>query len=270
MVASVCAVPACTSSRARRLSGRADVASQRSRTSTSRPASSSPGRTSVWPRPSSSLPSVTLTAVRLPAVAASTAPPCTCTPRTLPATAWPAVSGGSATTSSPARKRPAHIVPVTTVPKPFIVNTRSIGSRNSPSRIFARHLAQPLADRRLERVEPFAALGAAGDDRRALEERAAQGLGDVGAGQLAHLAVDEVALGERHDAARDAEQAADVEVLARLRHHAFVGGDDEHDQIDADRAGDHRAHEALVAGHVDDADRLARRQRRGARSRARW
>ena len=70
--------------------------------------------------------------------------------------------------------------------------------------------------------------------------------------------VDEVALGQRDDAARDAEQVEDREVLARLRHHAFVGGDDEQREVDAADAGEHVLDEALVAGHVDDADLLRR------------
>ena len=50
-------------------------------------------------------------------------------------------------------------------------------------------------------------------------------------------------------------------VLARLGHHAVVGGDDHQVEVDAGRPGDHRAHEALVAGHVDDRQPRARGQR---------
>jgi len=39
-----------------------------------------------------------------------------------------------------------------------------------------------------------------------------------------------------------------------LRHDTFVGGDDEQADVDASRAGDHRAHERFVARNVDDAD----------------
>ena len=63
-----------------------------------------------------------------------------------------------------------------------------------------------------------------------------------------------VDLRERDHRARDAEQLADREVLARLRHHALVGGDHEQQQIDAGGARHHRAHEPLVAGHVDHAE----------------
>ena len=61
----------------------------------------------------------------------------------------------------------------------------------------------------------------------------------------------------------DAEQPADREVLAGLGHDALVGGDDQQHEVDAAGAGDHRADEALVAGHVDDADARARRRDRG-------
>ena len=53
---------------------------------------------------------------------------------------------------------------------------------------------------------------------------------------------------------RHAEQAADLEVLARLRHHRLVGGDDEQHRIDAADARQHVADEALVPRHVDEGD----------------
>ena len=67
----------------------------------------------------------------------------------------------------------------------------------------------------------------------------------------------------------DAEQLADRDVLAGLRHHALVGGDHEQHQVDAGRAGHHGAHEPLVAGHVDHARPAGRRPGRAARSRDR-
>ena len=78
--------------------------------------------------------------------------------------------------------------------------------------------------------------------------------------------VDEIGFRERDDAAAHAEQLEDREVLARLRHHAFVGGDDDKREIDARRAGDHRAHECFVTRNVDDADRAdaVERERREA------
>ena len=93
---------------------------------------------------------------------------------------------------------------------------------------------------------------------------------DLACDQLEPVGLGEVGLGDRNDAARDAEQVDDREVLARLRHDAVVGGDHEQHHVDAGGAGDHLAHEALVAGHVHHAHRRARSAARAARSRARW
>ena len=51
------------------------------------------------------------------------------------------------------------------------------------------------------------------------------------------------------------QQRADGEVLARLRHHALVGGDHQQGEVDAADARQHVLDEALVAGHVHDLDR---------------
>jgi len=99
-------------------------------------------------------------------------------------------------------------------------------------------------------VEAHTGPGGAGDELRPLQAGAGKGGAYVFTHQLQPLVVDEVALGERDDAAGDAEQVQDVEVLVRLRHHSFVGGHDEQGHVDAPRAGQHVADEALVPGHV--------------------
>ena len=58
------------------------------------------------------------------------------------------------------------------------------------------------------------------------------------------------------------EQIDDRQMLARLRHHAVVGGDDQQHEIDAGRARQHVVDEPLVARHVDEAER-SRRPARG-------
>ena len=45
-------------------------------------------------------------------------------------------------------------------------------------------------------------------------------------------------------------------MFARLRHYTIVGGDHEQGEVDAAGTGDHRVHEALVAGHVDEAEHV--------------
>ena len=57
------------------------------------------------------------------------------------------------------------------------------------------------------------------------------------------------------------EKAADVEMLARLRHHPLVRGDDEQDDVDPRRPGHHRPDEPLVSRHVDDAGERSRGER---------
>jgi hypothetical protein len=58
----------------------------------------------------------------------------------------------------------------------------------------------------------------------------------------------------------DAEKLQDREMLVRLRPCAFLRVDHEQEQVDAARPGDHRAHEPLVARHVDEREPAAVRQ----------
>ena len=68
----------------------------------------------------------------------------------------------------------------------------------------------------------------------------------------ARLLVDGVDLRDRDDAGLDSEQAHDREVLERLRSRALGRVDDEQEQVDPRRPGDHVADEALVTGNVHD------------------
>ena len=104
-------------------------------------------------------------------------------------------------------------------------------------------------ERGTQLVEPRARARAHRDDRRAGHE-----LLRLRARELERLLVDEVGLRQRDDAALDAEQAQDREVLERLRPRALGRVDDEQEEVDAGRAGDHRADEPLVPGDVDDGE----------------
>ncbi len=66
--------------------------------------------------------------------------------------------------------------------------------------------------------------------------------------------VDEVGLRQRHHGLFDAEQAGDVDMLPRLRHHPVIGRDNEEQQVDPRGVGQHRMDKLLVARHVDEAD----------------
>ena len=103
-------------------------------------------------------------------------------------------------------------------------------------------------------------IDAGAGDRRDRKDRAAGEGGrcqqgrDIGLHLGNTSRLDAVALGERHRAACDAEQVKDGEVLASLWHHAVVGCNDQQRVVDAGGAHQHGRHEALVAGHVDEAE----------------
>src|SRR2546425_5323045 len=81
--------------------------------------------------------------------------------------------------------------------------------------------------------QPLTRLRRDGKERRALEERAAHERRDLVLHELEPVALDEIGLGQHDEAALDVQERADREVLARLGHHALVGGDDEHREVDA-------------------------------------
>ena len=98
-----------------------------------------------------------------------------------------------------------------------------------------------------EVVEPGAGLGAHRDDLDPRNELARFLDTD-----LERLLVDQVCLRHRDDATLDAEQPQDRQVLERLRPRALGCVDDEEEQVDPRGAGNHRSHEALVPGDVDE------------------
>ena len=199
-----------------------------------------------------------LAATRWPACARSTGWSCTSTERTR--TSPPP---GVSARRSPAASVPDQSVPVTTVPIPCSVKARSTGQprrARRPARGSTR--CRGRVERRAQLVEPGAAA------RRGLDERSARPAPCRRAAprrparaRSRALVVDEVALGQRDHGGAHAEQLEDRDVLARLRHHAVVAGDDEQREVDAGRPRDHRAHEALVPRHVDDRERASRGQR---------
>jgi hypothetical protein len=72
--------------------------------------------------------------------------------------------------------------------------------------------------------------------------------------KLERVGIDCVNLRDGDDAALDAQHAEDGEVLVRLRACALAGVDDEEEEVDPGRTGDHVADEALVTRDVDEGD----------------
>ena len=121
-----------------------------------------------------------------------------------------------------------------------------------------RRRAGELGERRRQLGQAVAERRGDGHDRRAGEERARRVLGDLQRGELDELGVVEhVDLGQRDDAVAHADQLEDPQVLLALRLPPLGGGDHEQAGVDAADAGQHVAQEPDVAGHVDEADRLA-------------
>ena len=178
---------------------------------------------------------------------------------------------GSTSISSSLWIRPAINVPDTTVPKPFIVKQRSIGRRKICEASRGATSSRQPAQLRLQRLGmPSPVSELTRSSGASCEERALQVLADLHLGEIDDVALGRVDLRQHRQAALDAQQRADVEVLAGLRHHRFVGGDDQHHGVDAADAGQHVLDEPLVARHVDEPDRRLVVQRAGWQSRCRW
>ena len=121
-----------------------------------------------------------------------------------------------------------------------------------PVCLVSRDRGRDLRQRRSQLVEADAGArarrhdGSAGDELLRLDAR-----------ELERLLVDRVGLRERDDAVLDPEQAQDREMLVRLRARPLAGVDHEEEEVDAARARDHGADEALVPGDVDDREARA-------------
>ena len=121
-----------------------------------------------------------------------------------------------------------------------------------PVRRRAPHARGSFRQGRSEVVEPGAGACAGRNHRDTWNE-----LPGLDARELERFLVYDVGLRERDDAVLDPEQAEDREVLVRLRPRAFARVDDEEEEVDAARAGDHRPHEALVPRDVDHGEARA-------------
>ena len=140
------------------------------------------------------------------------------------------------------RSRPETSVPVTTAPKP-LHRERAVDRQADDRRArAARDVAvASAASAAASSVEPLAASAPRPATMGAPARKAAgDQLAHLERDELQRLGVGEVGLRQRDEPALDAEQPADVEVLARLRLHALVGGHDEQHGVDAARAGQHR------------------------------
>ncbi len=162
---------------------------------------------------------------------------------------------------SPVATAPDSTVPVTTVPAPASVNERSTASRKRSAVARARIVRAASNSRSRNSSMPSPVTVETGMISAPSSSVSLQELRDVGRDLRLPRRRREIDLGQRDDAALDAEQIDDGEVLARLRHDAVVGRDHQQHEIDAGGAGQHVVHEFLVPRHVDEAEHGAVRRR---------
>src|SRR5437667_8166998 len=109
------------------------------------------------------------------------------------------------------------------------------------------------AQRSFQLVNPLARARTDGDDGRVFEKRSGNQAFGLRAHQLQQIFFDQILFGDDDHTLAHAKQPADIEMLARLWHHALVGGDDQSNDIDTVRTGQHVFDEALVPRHVHKA-----------------
>ena len=88
-----------------------------------------------------------------------------------------------------------------------------------------------------------------------LERRSSHQRCDIVPHEREPLIVDEVRFRQCDDPGTNAQESQDGQVLSGLRHHAFIGRDDEQCEIDAGGARKHCADERFVSRDVNDPDR---------------
>ena len=133
-------------------------------------------------------------------------------------------------------------------------NTRSIGMRNSECDSGHSNPRSDRFDRFLELFDPRSRFRRNGHQGTIGQERSVQQIFDLCADQLNKVRLDQIGFCDRHHAGSNAKQIHDLQMLARLRHHPVIGGDNQQRQIYAGRAGDHVFHESFVTRHVDHAE----------------
>ena len=110
-------------------------------------------------------------------------------------------------------------------------------------------------------VDPLARGHVHLDHLGPLQERARDHVGQLQAGQLPGLGVDQAHLGEGHQTVADAQQLEDAQVLLGLGLPALGGGHYEQARLHRTHPGQHVLEKPDVAGHVDEGELAAGRER---------
>jgi hypothetical protein len=103
-------------------------------------------------------------------------------------------------------------------------------------------------------VETSAGFRTNGQHRRVFQKRSRNQPARFVLDERQHLFLNEIFFRNDDQTVAYTKQTADIEVLACLRHHAFVSSNNEREQIDPMRTGEHVFDEAFMAGNVNEPD----------------
>ena len=123
-----------------------------------------------------------------------------------------------------------------------------------PGGVLLAHFPRGGGERGAKFVDTRAGGGADGDFRCVREEGTGEKFIHFKPHQFEQIGIGKVGLRERDNAGLHSQHTADFEVLARLGLDGFIRRDHEQHHIDACGTRQHIANEALVAGHVDEAE----------------
>ena len=115
-----------------------------------------------------------------------------------------------------------------------------------------RNRREFVVQRPFERLEIFSGHGRNRKDRSVRGNRPCKLLADPPARIVPALRIDEVDLAYDNEHATHVEELQNLEMLERLRHHAFVCVNDQQQELHAGGSGEHVVKEALVPRHVYD------------------
>ena len=124
------------------------------------------------------------------------------------------------------------------------------------ARIFSGDgIAGCRSEKLVEFCDTFAVDCGTRHHRRIFEHRANRQIADLDLNFCDAARIGAINLRQCNDAAFDADQINDGQMLAGLRHDAIVGRHNQDNEVDANGAGQHVVNELFVAGHVEKADR---------------
>ena len=120
-------------------------------------------------------------------------------------------------------------------------------------RVFRRHLLRCAPQHGLQFIETGTAARAHRHKRRVFQKRSTHEFFDLQAHQSQRVGIHEIGFRNGNNSARNSQQAANFEMLARLQLDTFIRRDYQQHQVNPARTRQHVAHEPLVPRHIHQA-----------------